>query len=229
MKIRPLAKPVAAAGAALLCCQAFAQAAPEAPRLVVTILAAALVPALLAVLTAFARIFVILLFLRAGIGDTNIPPTIVLLGLAVLLTWLAMHSTFQSLSAKVIVPLWQGKIAADAAAIRAKQILASYMASRADAADLAAIAAAAGYRPSPPNKAPFEVLAAAFALSELRTAFIAGLAIYLPFLVVDIVVGLALASLGPALLPHQAVALPAKILFFIAADGWRWLFAGLAK
>jgi flagellar biosynthetic protein FliP len=175
------------------------------------------------VTTAFARIVIILFFLRAGLGSAVLPPNAVILGLAVVLTWLVMAPVASELGANVLMPLWQGQISPAQAALRSERALRVFMAAHVSRADYEILARARAVQ-APAAQAPFEVLAAAFALSELRTGFLAGLLIYLPFLAVDVLVYLVTAALGPATFSPQLFALPVKVAFFVMAEGWRLLF-----
>lgn len=194
-------------------------------RLLLLFAAVSLAPALLAVLTAFCRICVVLLFLRAGLGSNQIPPTPVLIGLAVLLTVVAMAGPLQGVKEQALQPWLQGAITPQVAAQRAEGPLRAYLSARVRPEDLQAVQGASG-KPATPAPA-FPALAAAYVLSELRAAFLIGFVVVLPFLVIDLVVGGTLATLGLTTLPHTALALPFKLLLFVMVDGWRLLTVAL--
>jgi flagellar biosynthetic protein FliP len=194
-------------------------------RLLLLFAAVSLAPALLAVLTAFCRICVVLLFLRAGLGSNQIPPTPVLIGLSVLLTVVAMAGPLQGVNEQALQPWLQGAITPQVAAQRAEGPLRDYLSARVRPEDLQAVRGASGGTATP---APaFPALAAAYVLSELRAAFLIGFVVVLPFLVIDLVVGGTLATLGLTTLPHTALALPFKLLLFVMVDGWRLLTVAL--
>ena len=195
-------------------------------RFVLAVLAAFILPALLAVTTAFARILIVLFFLRAGLGSDVLPPNTVIIGLALLLTWVVMGTTIQAFTAQVAAPLYQGTLPPDQALARADRVLRGFMARHVDTDDYRIVADALN-EAAPPSRAPFQVLATAFALSELRVAFIAGLLIYLPFLVIDLLVLLVMSAIGPGPIAPQMIALPVKVAFFIMADGWRLIFGAI--
>jgi flagellar biosynthetic protein FliP len=199
-------------------------------RLLLLFASVSLAPAMLAVLTSFARIMVVLLFLRAGIGAQEIPPTYVLIGLAVLITIVAMLPTLQTLWDGAAGPLMAGEIGIEAAAESAEEPLRASMARQVRPSDLALMTELAEAEATEgPAAAPMSVLAAAFAISELRAAFLIGFVIYLPFVIIDLVVGSTLASVGMVSLPAPVLSLPFKILLFVMVDGWALLTEALVS
>lgn len=189
-------------------------------RLLLLFASVSLAPALLAVVTSFARIIVVLMFLRAGIGAQEIPPTYVLIGLAILITVVAMLPTLGRLWDGAAGPLLAGEIAPAEAAERAEGPLRAFLAGAVRPADLALMTELAALEPADSaTDAPMSVLAAAFAISELRAAFLIGFIIYLPFVVIDLVVGSTLASVGMLSLPAPVLSLPFKVLLFVMVDG----------
>jgi flagellar biosynthesis protein FliP len=196
-------------------------------RLVVLFASVSLAPALLAVLTSFLRIIVVLYFLRAGLGSQQLLPNQVLMGLAILLTVFTMARPLQDVNQTALQPLLAGKIDAAAAGRAAEPVMRQYLTAHVRPADLALMTQ---YESQPPNaaaslpaKPAFTSLAAAYVLSELRAAFVIGFVIFLPFMVIDLVVAGTLASLGLVAMPQAMLALPFKILLFVMVDGWRLL------
>ncbi len=204
-------------------------------RLLLLFASASLAPALLAVVTSFARIIVVLLFLRAGIGAQEIPPTYVLIGLAMLLTVVAMLPTLQPVWQDAVSPLLADEISLAEAATRAEEPLRAFLERQVRPADLELMAGLAEVEPPATVDAPaadrpaMSVLAAAFAISELRAAFLIGFIIFLPFVVIDLVVGSTLASIGMISLPAPLLSLPFKILLFVMVDGWALLTEALVS
>lgn len=197
-------------------------------RLVLLFASASLAPALLAVVTAFARIMVVLLLLRAGLGAQEIPPTQVLVGLAMLLTVVTMLPTLGPIYERAVAPLLADDLDLAQAGREAAGPLRAFMAEQVRARDLELMASLAQVGPpAEPADAPMSVLAAAFALSELRAAFIIGFVIYLPFVIIDLVVASTLASVGLVSLPTPMLALPFKLLLFVMVDGWSLLTEAL--
>jgi len=199
-------------------------------RLLLLFASAAIVPALLAVVTSFARIIVVLLFLRAGIGAQEIPPTYVLIGLAILITIVAMLPTLQSIWSGAVGPLVAGEVDVVTAAERAEGPLRDSMERQVRAEDLALMTELAEVDDADAAKhAPMSVLSAAFAISELRASFLIGFVIYLPFVIIDLVVGSTLASVGMLSIPAPLLSLPFKILLFVMVDGWALLTEALVR
>ncbi len=199
-------------------------------RLLLLFASVSLAPALLAVVTSFARVIVVLLFLRAGIGAQEIPPTYVLIGLAILITVVAMLPTLEPLWDDAVGPLMAGEIDLSTAAERAEEPLRDSMARQVRPRDLALMTTLAAVDEAEAVAgAPLSVLAAAFAISELRAAFLIGFVIYLPFVIIDLVVGSTLASVGMLSLPAPLLSLPFKILLFVMVDGWALLTEALVS
>ena len=197
-------------------------------RLLLLFTALSATPAILAMLTGFARIVIVLFFLRAGLGNAQIPPNQVLFGLAIFLTIFCMLPTLQTIYTDALQPLLAGQMSAGAAGERALPPLRTYMLRHASGEDIAFMARA-GNMALPPDRAAtsFWLLTPAYMLGELRAAFIIGFVVYLPFLVIDLVVGATLASLGMFNLSAPTLSLPFKVLLFIMVDGWRLLVGAL--
>jgi flagellar biosynthetic protein FliP len=189
-------------------------------RLLLLFASVSLAPALLAVTTAFARIIVVLMLLRAGLGAHEIPPTHVLIGLAILLTAVAMMPVLEPVWERAAGPLASGEIALEAAVEEARGPLQEFMSASVRPADLDLMRALAGSEAAASVETPLAVLASAYAISELRAAFLIGFIIYLPFAIIDLVVGSTLASVGMLSLPAPVLALPFKLLLFVMVDGW---------
>lgn len=189
-------------------------------RLVALFAAVSLAPALLAVLTSFLRISVVLYFLRAGLGSQQLLPNQVLVGLAILLTVFSMAVPFRELNRVALQPVLAGQMSIAAGATAAEPVARAYLEAHTRPVDLAAMTR---WEPQPVKTPDFAALAAAYVLSELRVAFMAGFVVFLPFMVIDLVVAGTIASLGLAGVPQVMLALPFKILLFVMVDGWRLL------
>ncbi len=194
-------------------------------RLLLLFAAAALAPAVLAVITGFARIVIVLFFLRAGLGSNDIPPTVVLIGLAIFITLFSMGPQIDAAYAHAIAPYMAGEIELPAAAEQFLAQMRDYMQANARQTDIAVFTAY--LPPDADGTVSMKVLVPAFVLSELRVAFLAGFIIYLPFLVIDLVVAGTLASTGLVSLPATAVSLPFKVMLFVMVDGWTLLTQSL--
>ena len=185
-------------------------------------------PALLLAFSAFTRIAVVLFLLRQGLGSPSAPPNLVLVGLALLLTWFVMSPALEKIRTEAYAPFTAGQISLDEATDRAAGPLKTFMLRQTRQEDLALFSADAKNAPSKDTATiPFKSLAPAFLTSELKTAFQIGFMVILPFLVIDLVVASVLTALGMVMLPPQLVSLPLKLLLFVVANGWHLLVGSL--
>jgi flagellar biosynthetic protein FliP len=198
---------------------------------IVTILAITLLsvaPALLIMMTSFTKVFVVLSMARNALGMQSIPPNQVLAGLALFLSMFIMGPTITDIYNHAVQPYLAGHIDFGAALSAAEAPLRSFMAGHTRQEDIALITRAAGRsNPSDVKSVPFLTLVPAFVISELRSAFIIGFVLYIPFLVIDLVVSAGLMSLGMMMLPPVMVSLPFKILLFVLVDGWGLIIQSL--
>ena len=185
-------------------------------------------PALLLSFSAFTRIAVVLFLLRQGLGSPSAPPNLVLVGLALLLTWFVMSPALEKIRTEAYSPFTAGQISLDEATDRAAGPLKTFMLRQTRQEDLALFSADTQTAPSKDAASiPFKSLAPAFLTSELKTAFQIGFMVILPFLVIDLVVASVLTALGMVMLPPQLVSLPLKLLLFVVANGWHLLVGSL--
>ncbi|WP_066516819.1 flagellar type III secretion system pore protein FliP [Curtobacterium ammoniigenes] len=192
----------------------------------VTLLAVA--PGLLIMVSSFTKVFVVLSMARNALGLQSIPPNQVLAGLSLFLTLFIMGPTIGHINTDAIQPYLSGHIGFGPAVQAAEAPLKTFLGAHTRQADVALITRAAG-RANPANMAavPLTTLIPAFVISELRSAFIIGFVIYIPFLVIDLVVSAGLMSLGMMMLPPVMVSLPFKILLFVLVDGWGLIIQSL--
>lgn len=204
---------------------AMAQAAKEdlspALRTFLILTFLSFIPVVLIGLTSFTRIIVVLALLRHALGIPQTPPNSVLIVLALFLTLFSMGPVADQVYRHSVTPYLTEQLSATEAMDRAKSPITGFMVRQTREADLLAVLEIAR---EPPPKSVEEIkfphLAAAFLLSELKTAFQIGFVIFLPFLLIDLVVAAILMSLGMIMLPPTTVSLPLKILLFILIDGW---------
>lgn len=192
--------------------------------------AASLVPVALLVLTAFTRISVVLLLARQALGNPQVPGNQVITALALLLTALVMAPAGERVYEGAIRPFAEGRLDAAAAWSAGTGPIKAFMIDQIVRSkrqhylwtlyDHAAPPSPGRVEPATCEEFPLRVVAPAFLLSELTTAFLMGFAVYLPFLVVDLVTSAVLSAMGLFLLPPALVALPLKIALFVMADGW---------
>jgi flagellar biosynthesis protein FliP len=178
-------------------------------------------PALLLLTTSFTKIFVVLGLTRNALGLQGTPPNQVLAGLALFLTMFVMSPVLTKVNEQGVQPYLKGTLSQSQAFEAGVQPLRSFMVGHTRTEELALITQAAG-QPKPKNAAtvPLTTLVPAFVLSELRSAFVIGFLVFIPFLVIDLVVSAALMSLGMMMLPPVTVSLPFKLLLFVLVDGW---------
>ncbi len=187
--------------------------------LLLTVLATA--PALLILLTSFTRIVIVLSLVRSAVGVPTVPPNQVVVGLALFLTLFTMAPTLDRANREGLQPYLRGELSQSAALDRTLRPVREFMLKQTRPQDLALFVSMAKLpRPRTPEDVPTYVLVPAFVVSELRTAFLLGSLLFVPFLVVDMVVSSVLLSLGMLMLPPVLISLPFKLLLFVFVDGW---------
>jgi flagellar biosynthetic protein FliP len=180
-----------------------------------------IVPSLLILLTSFPRIVIVLSMARNAVGLPTVPPNQVITGLALFLTLFVMGPTLSQINDAALKPLLDDKITITQAIDAAEDPLREFMLDNTRDAELKLMMDAADVaRPVEREKVPLNALIPAFLLSEIRSAFIIGFAIFLPFLVIDLIVASVLQSLGLMMLPPTFVSLPFKVMLFVLAGGW---------
>jgi flagellar biosynthesis protein FliP len=189
-----------------------------------------LVPALLFTVTGFARILIVLGFIRTALGTPTAPPNQVLVGVALFLTIFVMQPTLAQVKKQAWDPLQAGRITEVQALDRAQGPMREFMFRQTRTKDIALFAGMAKLeRPQTRADIPTHVLIPAFVISELKTAFQIGFLIFLPFLVIDLVVSSTLMSMGMVMLPPVFISLPFKILLFVLVDGWNLVTRSLVE
>jgi len=190
-----------------------------------------LAPSILIMMTAFTRIVIVLSILRSAIGLPQVPPNQVLIGLALFLTFFVMRPTLEQINDNALQPYFNNQIPFQVALERALTPLRQFMIRQTYKKDLQFFIGLARLKkpPTAQEEVPISVIIPAFITSELKTAFIMGFYLYLPFLIIDIVVASTLMSMGMMMLPPTVISLPAKILLFVLANGWTLLLGSLAK
>jgi len=180
-----------------------------------------LAPTLLVLVTSFTRIVIVLSFVRTAMGTAAVPPTQVLVGLALLLTFFIMNPVINDINKNALQPYLANRISQPVALEKATQPLRGFMFRQTREKDLA-LFYTLSKAPRPAKQADVEtyILIPAFVISELKTAFEIGFAIYIPFIVIDMVVASVLLSMGMMMIPPVTISLPFKILVFLLVDGW---------
>ena len=200
-------------------------------QILVLITLLSVVPGLLIMLTCFPFIVTVLAILRQAAGLQQSPPNMLIVSLALFLTWFVMEPVFMAAWAAGVEPLGAGEIGPEEAFARAMEPFRIFMAARVDPATFTALAALRDDPGTldPAPEAALSVLVPAFMLSEIARAFQIGFLIFLPFLVIDLVVAAVLMSMGMMMVPPAVVALPFKLSFFVVADGWSLIAAALVR
>lgn len=189
-----------------------------------------LAPALLIMTTAFTRIVIVLSFLRTAIGTPTIPPNQVVIGISLFLTFFVMAPVFQDIHRNALQPYLDNRIGFQQALRNAEKPLRAFMLRQTYEKDLQLFINLSQPKQPPrtPDEVPITTIIPAFLLSELKTAFIIGFYIYIPFLIIDLFVASTLMSMGMMMLPPIVISLPFKLLVFIMANGWTLLIGSLA-
>src|SRR4051812_36613615 len=191
-----------------------------------------LAPGLLIMVTSFTRFVVALSFLRAGLGLQTTPANIVMISLALFLTFYVMAPTFDRAWESGVQPLMQNEISEQEAYKRITDPFGDFMLAHVREKDLQTFEnlAAEGFRTRfDGQKVDLRVIIPAFMISELRRAFEIGFLVVMPFLVIDMIVATLTMSMGMMMMPPTVFALPFKVLFFVLIDGWNLLAVGLVR
>jgi len=187
-------------------------------------------PAALLMMTSFTRIIIVLSLLRQALGAQSSPPNQVLVGLALFLTLFVMGPVFDKIYTEAYQPLQENKIQMAEAMDRGVKPLKDFMTRQTRQADLALFVKLSR---SPalqgPDDIPLRVLIPAFVTSELKTAFQIGFAIFIPFLIIDMVVASVLMSMGMMMMSPAVISLPFKLMLFVLVDGWQLILGSLAQ
>ena len=194
----------------------------------VTLLSVA--PSLLVMVTAFTRIVIVLSLLRSALSAQGTPPNMVLIGLALFLTFFVMQPVLEQSWTLGLLPLTEGRVGEIDGLRLAIEPFHHFMTANLRPADLQLFLDIAHLPPPPtPDDIPWRALVPAFLVGELRRAFEMGFLLFLPFLIIDMVVASVLMSLGMMMLPPSVVSLPFKLIFFVLVDGWRLISGSLVQ
>ncbi len=194
----------------------------------VTLLSVA--PSLLVMVTAFTRIVIVLSLLRSALSAQGTPPNMVLIGLALFLTFFVMQPVLEQSWTLGLLPLTEGRVGEIDGLRLAIEPFHHFMTANLRPADLQVFLDIAHLPPPPtPDDIPWRALVPAFLVGELRRAFEMGFLLFLPFLIIDMVVASVLMSLGMMMLPPSVVSLPFKLIFFVLVDGWRLISGSLVQ
>ena len=186
-------------------------------------------PAILLMMTSFTRIVIVLGILRQAIGAGQSPPNQVIVGLSLFLTLFVMAPVFERINVDALQPYMAGSLEMGPALEKAGGPLKEFMLAQTRENDIATfvrIAGGQGY--ATPADVPFSVLVPSFVTSELKTAFMIGFLIFIPFVIIDLVVASVLMSMGMMMLSPVLISLPFKLMLFVLVDGWTLVMGTLA-
>lgn len=180
-----------------------------------------LAPSIFIMTTAFIRIVIVLALTRQALGTASLPPNQVIAGLALILTFFVMAPTFNKINNDAVQPYLKNQITQQVALDKMSEPLREFMIKHTHEKEIGLfISMAKLEKPKNWKSVPTYIIIPAFVLSELKTAFIIGFIIFLPFLVIDIIVASILVSMGMMFLPPTVVATPFKLVLFVMIDGW---------
>ncbi len=200
-------------------------------QLILLITVLSLAPGLAIMITCFPFLVTVLAILRQGIGLQQSPPNMLIVSLALFLTYFIMEPVFSEAWTTGIKPLMDETLEIEPALERAMVPFRAFMAARLDPDTFYSMAALrpGGDAMELSPDAPFSVLVPSFMLSEIARAFQIGFLIFLPFLIIDLVVAAVLMSMGMMMVPPATVSLPFKLAFFVIADGWALIAGALVR
>ncbi|NLL80150.1 MAG: flagellar type III secretion system pore protein FliP [Clostridiales bacterium] len=199
-------------------------------RILIILTLIAMAPTLLIMLTSFTRIIIVLHFTRSALNTQTAPPNQVLIGLTLFLTFFIMSPVISEINTEAVKPFEAGEITQEEFFERGMEPLREFMYKQTQTKDVKMFLEISQIEwDGTLEGIPTSVLIPSFIVSELRTAFIIGFLIYIPFIVIDMVVASTLMSMGMMMLPPTTISLPFKILLFVLADGWSLVIGNLVK
>jgi flagellar biosynthetic protein FliP len=198
-------------------------------QILLMLTALSLAPSALIMCTSFTRILIVFSMLRRAIGTQQTPPSQVLAGLSLFLTVFTMMPVWNQVNEAALQPYMAGEITQQQAMQTGALPIKEFMLHQTGEDELQLFMELSGTDVPEPTMVPFQVLASAFMISELKTAFQMGFLIFLPFLVIDLVIASSLMSMGMMMLPPMMISLPIKLLFFVLADGWTLVVRGIVS
>lgn len=207
------------------------QGVSSALQILILLTVLSLAPAILMMVTSFTRIIVVLALLRQALATQQLPPNQVLVGLALFMTFMVMAPTWTRVQSEAVTPFLNDEIDQSQAFSRAVVPIRDFMIRQIEQSgnekDVFLFLDRTGHNAQQWGEVPTTVLVPSFITSELKTAFIIGFKIYLPFLVIDMVVASVIISMGMLMLPPMLISMPFKLLLFVLVDGWHLVIGSL--
>ncbi|OZB46650.1 MAG: flagellar biosynthetic protein FliP [Thiomonas sp. 13-66-29] len=187
-------------------------------------------PAMLLMMTAFTRIVIVLSLLKQALGTTTVPPSQVIIGLSLFLTFFVMSPVLGKVNDVALKPLMDNKISMAQALDAGAAPMKTFMLAQTRSDDLALFVKLSGHKPlATPADTPMTLLIPAFVTSELKTAFQIGFMVFIPFLIIDMVVAAVLMSMGMMMLSPVTVSFPLKLMLFVLVNGWELVIGSLVQ
>ena len=201
-----------------------------AVRLIVLLTALTFLPAVVLVMTPFTRFIIVFSLLRQALGLQQTPPNQVLVGLALFLSLMVMGPTVSEVQDTALDPYMSGQLETGEAITRAMAPMRAFMLANTQREEMVTVMRIAQLeQPETLADIPTPVVVSAYVLSELETAFVIAIKVYIPFLVIDLVVASVLLGMGMMVLPPVVISLPFKLLVFVLMDGWGLLVMNMAR
>jgi flagellar biosynthetic protein FliP len=189
-----------------------------------------LAPAIIILMTSFTRLAVVFSFLRHALGTQQTPSNQIIAGLALFLTFFIMMPVWQKINSNALQPYLNEEIGQESALKAAVEPIRQFMLKQTREKDLALFVKMGKVKEvKTPSDVPTTVLIPAFVISELKTAFIIGFLLYVPFLIIDMVVASVLLSMGMMMLPPILISLPFKLMLFVLVDGWHLIVGSMVR
>jgi len=198
-------------------------------QIVVVMTLLTLAPSLIMLMTSFTRIVIVLGFVRTALGVPSAPSNQLLIGISLFVTFFIMTPVWNQINDQALAPYMAEQISSNEAMDRAIAPLRTFMLRQTRPADVDFFLDLAGMGQTNVNELPMRVVLPAYVISELRTAFQMGFLIFIPFLVIDFLVGSTLMAMGMMMMPPTMVALPLKLLLFVLVDGWQLVIRSLVQ
>lgn len=199
-------------------------------QLILLLTVLSLAPSILIMTTSYLRIIIVFHFLKQALGTQQMPPSQLLAGVALFITFFIMAPTWSVVNDTALKPLMDGEITMEEAYDKGIEPVREFMFRQVRDEDLELFMSFTTLeRPENKSELPTYILLPAFALSELRTGFIIGFFLFIPFLMMDMIVASVLLSMGMMMIPPMMIALPFKILLFVLVDGWNLIVGSVVR
>ncbi len=186
-------------------------------------------PSIVVLMTSFTRIIIVLGFVRTAIGVHQAPSNQIIVGLSLIITFFIMQPVLSNVNDNALQPLMAKEITTMEAFEAGSGPLRTFMLDQTQVSDIEFFLDLADYGPTAASELPMRVVVPAFVMSEIRTAFKMGFLIFLPFIMVDFLVGTTLMAMGMMMMPPVVISLPFKLLLFVLVDGWTLVIKSLVQ